>query len=56
VFDVLVNALRADVTRPREIPISIANDLPSYSDTGNIRLRLLSSILRAGNDALVTSL
>jgi hypothetical protein len=56
VVDSLVDALRADVTRPRTIPISIEANMPSFSDTGNITLRLLSSILRAGNDALVTSL
>jgi hypothetical protein len=56
VVDSLVDALRADVNRPRAIPISIEDDMSSYSDTGNITLRLLSSILRAGNDALVTSL
>ncbi len=56
VIESLVDALRADVNRPRVIPISIEDNLSGYDDTGNITLRLLSSILRAGNDALVTSL
>jgi hypothetical protein len=56
VVDSLVDALRADVNRPREIPISIEDNLSGYDDTGNLTLRLLSSILRAGNDAVVTSL
>ena len=56
VVETLLDALRADIKRPREIPISIDDDLASGDDTSNIRLRLLFTILRAGNDAVVRSL
>jgi hypothetical protein len=54
--ETLLDALRADLKRPRQITLSIDDDVSSrYSDTGDLRLRILFTILRAGNDAVVTS-
>jgi hypothetical protein len=55
--ETLLDVLRADLQRPRQITLSIDDDDVSsrYSDTGDLRLRILFTILRAGNDAVVTS-